>query len=111
VSGRRVRDDHVLLVGLFVTLRNLIDAVPAIIIFMSVINKPTEMGRKSRAHGLSPLVASEFVEVLFGRNAAVAALRLPSCAAATVHRPIRPRRLALFERVYATLCRGGRPQS
>ena len=74
-----------LLVGLFVILGDFIDAVPAIIIFMPVINKLTEVGNINPVHmgvviittlvfglitppyGLSLLVASKFVGVPFGR--------------------------------------------
>ena len=74
-----------LLVGLFVILGDFIDAVPAIIIFMPVINKLTELGGINPVHmgvvlittlvfglitppyGLSLLVASKFVGVPFGR--------------------------------------------
>ncbi len=74
-----------LLVVLFVILGDFIDAVPAIIIFMPVINKLTELGGINPVHmgvvlittlvfglitppyGLSLLVASKFVGVPFGR--------------------------------------------
>ena len=74
-----------LLVALFVILGDFIDAVPAIIIFMPVINKLTELGGINPVHmgvviittlvfglitppyGLSLLVASKFVGVAFGR--------------------------------------------
>ncbi|HEY7140573.1 MAG TPA: TRAP transporter large permease [Methylomirabilota bacterium] len=74
-----------LLVGLFVVLGDFVDAVPAIIIFMPVINKLTELGGINPVHmgvvlittlvfglitppyGLSLLVASKFVGVPFGR--------------------------------------------
>jgi C4-dicarboxylate transporter, DctM subunit len=74
-----------LLVALFVILGDFIDAVPAIIIFMPVINKLTELGGINPVHmgvviittlvfglitppyGLSLLVASKFVGVPFGR--------------------------------------------
>ena len=74
-----------LLVVLFVILGDFIDAVPAIIIFMPVINKLTELGNINPVHmgvviittlvfglitppyGLSLLVASKFVGVPFGR--------------------------------------------
>ena len=74
-----------LLVALFVILGDFIDAVPAIIIFMPVINKLTELGNINPVHmgvviittlvfglitppyGLSLLVASKFVGVPFGR--------------------------------------------
>jgi tripartite ATP-independent transporter DctM subunit len=74
-----------LLVVLFVILGDFIDAVPAIIIFMPVINKLTEVGNINPVHmgvviittlvfglitppyGLSLLVASKFVGVPFGR--------------------------------------------
>src|SRR6185369_76971 len=74
-----------LLVVLFVILGDFIDAVPAIIIFMPVINKLTEVGGINPVHmgvvivttlvfglitppyGLSLLVASKFVGVPFGR--------------------------------------------
>jgi tripartite ATP-independent transporter DctM subunit len=74
-----------LLVALFVILGDFIDAVPAIIIFMPVINKLTEVGGINPVHmgvviittlvfglitppyGLSLLVASKFVGVPFGR--------------------------------------------
>jgi C4-dicarboxylate transporter, DctM subunit len=74
-----------LLVVLFVILGDFVDAVPAIIIFMPVINKLTEIGGINPVHmgvvlittlvfglitppyGLSLLVASKFVGVPFGR--------------------------------------------
>ncbi|HZS32043.1 MAG TPA: TRAP transporter large permease [Methylomirabilota bacterium] len=74
-----------LLVVLFVILGDFIDAVPAIIIFMPIINKLTELGGINPVHmgvvlittlvfglitppyGLSLLVASKFVGVPFGR--------------------------------------------
>src|SRR5262249_59845351 len=74
-----------LLVVLFVILGDFIDAVPAIIIFMPVINKLTELGGINPVHmgvviittlvfglitppyGLSLLVASKFVGVPFGQ--------------------------------------------
>jgi C4-dicarboxylate transporter DctM subunit len=74
-----------LLVVLFVILGDFVDAIPAIIIFMPVINKLTELGGINPVHmgvviittlvfglitppyGLSLLVASKFVGVPFGR--------------------------------------------
>ena len=74
-----------LLVVLFVIVGDFVDAVPAIIIFMPVINKLTELGNINPVHmgvviittlvfglitppyGLSLLVASKFVGVPFGR--------------------------------------------
>jgi C4-dicarboxylate transporter, DctM subunit len=74
-----------LLVALFVIVGDFVDAVPAIIIFMPIINKLTELGGINPVHmgvviittlvfglvtppyGLSLLVASKFVEVPFGR--------------------------------------------
>ena len=74
-----------LLVLLFVIVGDFVDAVPAIIIFMPIINKLTEVGEINPVHmgvviittlvfglitppyGLSLLVASKFVEVPFGR--------------------------------------------
>src|SRR5712692_1852125 len=74
-----------LLVVLFVIVGDFVDAVPAIIIFMPIINKLTEIGGINPVHmgvviittlvfglitppyGLSLLVASKFIEVPFGR--------------------------------------------
>jgi C4-dicarboxylate transporter, DctM subunit len=74
-----------LLVALFVIVGDFIDAVPAIIIFMPIINKLTEVGQINSLHmgvviittlvfglitppyGLSLLVASKYVGVGFGR--------------------------------------------
>ncbi len=74
-----------LLVVLFVIVGDFVDAVPAIIIFMPIINKLTEIGNINPLHmgvviittlvfglitppyGLSLLVASKFVDVPFGR--------------------------------------------
>ena len=74
-----------LLVGLFVIVGDFIDAVPAIIIFMPIILKLTELGNINQLHmgvvlittlvfglitppyGMSLLVASKFVGVGFGR--------------------------------------------
>jgi tripartite ATP-independent transporter DctM subunit len=74
-----------LLVVLFVIVGDFVDAVPAIIIFMPIINKLTEIGNINPVHmgvviittlvfglitppyGLSLLVASKFIEVPFGR--------------------------------------------
>ncbi len=74
-----------LLVVLFVIVGDFVDAVPAIIIFMPIINKLTELGGINPVHmgvviittlvfglitppyGLSLLVASKFIEVPFGR--------------------------------------------
>jgi tripartite ATP-independent transporter DctM subunit len=74
-----------LLVALFVIVGDFIDAVPAIIIFMPIINKLTELGNINPLHmgvviittlvfglitppyGLSLLVASKYVGVGFGR--------------------------------------------
>jgi C4-dicarboxylate transporter DctM subunit len=74
-----------LLVGLFVIVGDFIDAVPAIIIFMPIINKLTEVGHINPLHmgvliittlvfglitppyGLSLLVASKYVGVGFGK--------------------------------------------
>ncbi len=74
-----------LLVLLFVIIGDFVDAVPAIIIFMPIINKLTELGGINPVHmgvviittlvfglitppyGLSLLVASKFVGVSFGR--------------------------------------------
>ena len=74
-----------LLVLLFVVIGDFVDAVPAIIIFMPIINKLTELGNINPVHmgvviittlvfglitppyGLSLLVASKFVGVSFGR--------------------------------------------
>jgi C4-dicarboxylate transporter, DctM subunit len=75
-----------LLVVLFVIVGDFIDAVPAIIIFMPIINKLTELGHVNPLHmgvviittlvfglitppyGLSLLVASKYVGVGFGRT-------------------------------------------
>jgi TRAP-type C4-dicarboxylate transport system permease large subunit len=74
-----------LLVGLFVIVGDFIDAVPAIIIFMPIIAKLTEVGNINPLHmgvviittlvfglitppyGLSLLVASKYVRVGFGK--------------------------------------------
>ena len=74
-----------LLVVLFVIVGDFIDAIPAIIIFMPIINKLTEVGHINPLHmgvviittlvfglitppyGLSLLVASKYVGVGFGR--------------------------------------------
>jgi TRAP-type C4-dicarboxylate transport system permease large subunit len=74
-----------LLVAVFVIVGDFIDAVPAIIIFMPIINKLTEVGHINPLHmgaviittlvfglitppyGLSLLVASKYVGVGFGR--------------------------------------------
>jgi len=74
-----------LLVALFVIVGDFVDAVPAIIIFMPIINKLTELGEINPVHmgvviittlvfglitppyGLSLLVASKFVGVDFGK--------------------------------------------
>ena len=74
-----------LLVVLFVIVGDFVDAVPAIIIFMPIINRLTELGGINPVHmgvviittlvfglitppyGLSLLVASKFIEVPFGR--------------------------------------------
>ena len=74
-----------LLVALFVIVGDFIDAVPAIIIFMPIINKLTEVGNINPLHmgvviittlvfglitppyGLSLLVASKYVGVGFGK--------------------------------------------
>jgi TRAP-type C4-dicarboxylate transport system permease large subunit len=74
-----------LLVLLFVIIGDFVDAVPAIIIFMPIINKLTELGNINPVHmgvviittlvfglitppyGLSLLVASKFVGVSFPR--------------------------------------------
>ena len=74
-----------MLVALFVIVGDFVDAVPAIIIFMPIINKLTELGEINPVHmgvviittlvfglitppyGLSLLVASKFVGVDFGR--------------------------------------------
>ncbi len=74
-----------LLVVLFIIVGDFIDAIPAIIIFMPIINKLTEVGNINPLHmgvviittlvfglitppyGLSLLVASKYVGVGFGR--------------------------------------------
>lgn len=74
-----------LLVGMFVIVGDFIDAVPAIIIFMPIINKLTEVGNINPLHmgvviittlvfglitppyGLSLLVASKYVGIGFGK--------------------------------------------
>jgi tripartite ATP-independent transporter DctM subunit len=81
-SGPRIM---FLLVVLFVIVGDFVDAVPAIIIFMPIINKLTELGQINPLHmgvviittlvfglitppyGLSLLVAAKFVDVPFGR--------------------------------------------
>ena len=85
--GRRHRRRMImlLLVLLFIVIGDFIDAVPAIIIFMPIINKLTELGNINPVHmgvviittlvfglitppyGLSLLVASKFVGVPFSR--------------------------------------------
>src|SRR6266852_7994549 len=84
-AGTDPRMIILLLVVLFVILGDFIDAIPAIIIFMPIINKLTEIGGINPVHmcvviittlvfglitppyGLSLLVASKFIEVPFGR--------------------------------------------
>ncbi|HEY7252845.1 MAG TPA: TRAP transporter large permease [Methylomirabilota bacterium] len=81
-SGARIM---FLLVMLFVIIGDFVDAVPAIIIFMPIVNKLTELGNINPLHmgvvlittlvfglitppyGLSLLVAAKFVDVPFGR--------------------------------------------
>ena len=81
-SGPRIM---FLLVALFVIIGDFVDAVPAIIIFMPIVNKLTELGNINPLHmgvvlittlvfglitppyGLSLLVAAKFVDVPFGR--------------------------------------------
>ena len=81
-SGPRIM---FLLVVLFVIVGDFVDAIPAIIIFMPIINKLTELGQINPLHmgvviittlvfglitppyGLSLLVAAKFVDVPFGR--------------------------------------------
>jgi tripartite ATP-independent transporter DctM subunit len=81
-SGPRIM---FLLVVLFVIIGDFVDAVPAIIIFMPIVNKLTELGNINPLHmgvvlittlvfglitppyGLSLLVAAKFVDVPFGR--------------------------------------------
>jgi TRAP-type C4-dicarboxylate transport system permease large subunit len=81
-SGARIM---FLLVVLFVIIGDFVDAVPAIIIFMPIVNKLTELGNINPLHmgvvlittlvfglitppyGLSLLVAAKFVDVPFGR--------------------------------------------
>ena len=81
-SGPRIM---FLLVVLFVIIGDFVDAVPAIIIFMPIVNKLTELGGINPLHmgvvlittlvfglitppyGLSLLVAAKFVDVPFGR--------------------------------------------
>ena len=102
-----------LLVALFVIVGDFIDAVPAIIIFMPIINKLTEVGNINPLHmgvviittlvfglitppyGLSLLVASKYVGVGFGK-AVVRSLPLYVVFLAhdRLHRPL-PRRRAL----------------
>jgi C4-dicarboxylate transporter, DctM subunit len=84
-AGTDPRMIMLLLVALFVIVGDFIDAVPAIIIFMPIINKLTQVGHINPVHmgvviittlvfglitppyGLSLLVASKFVGVPFGR--------------------------------------------
>ncbi|HKA63534.1 MAG TPA: TRAP transporter large permease [Methylomirabilota bacterium] len=81
-SGPRIM---FLLVVLFVIIGDFVDAVPAIIIFMPIVNRLTELGNINPLHmgvvlittlvfglitppyGLSLLVAAKFVDVPFGR--------------------------------------------
>jgi C4-dicarboxylate transporter, DctM subunit len=85
VAGNNPRMIMLLLVLLFVIIGDFVDAVPAIIIFMPIINKLTELGNINAVHmgvviittlvfglitppyGLSLLVASKFVGVSFSR--------------------------------------------
>ena len=85
IAGTDGRMIMFLLVALFVVVGDFIDAVPAIIIFMPIINKLTEVGNINPLHmgvvimttlvfglitppyGLSLLVASKYVGVGFGR--------------------------------------------
>ncbi|MFL6663529.1 MAG: TRAP transporter large permease subunit, partial [Rhizobacter sp.] len=85
IAGTDGRMIMFLLVVLFVVVGDFIDAVPAIIIFMPIINKLTEVGNINPLHmgvviittlvfglitppyGLSLLVASKYVGVGFGR--------------------------------------------
>src|SRR5216117_256201 len=80
-AGTDPRMIMLLLVALFVILGDFIDAIPAIIIFMPIINKLTQVGRINPVHmgvviittlvfglitppyGLSLLIASKFVEI------------------------------------------------
>src|SRR5881396_818215 len=84
-AGTDPRMIMLLLVALFVILGDFIDAIPAIIIFMPIINKLTQVGRINPVHmgvviittlvfglitppyGLSLLIASKFVGVPFYR--------------------------------------------
>jgi tripartite ATP-independent transporter DctM subunit len=84
-AGTDARMILLLLVVLFVIIGDFVDAVPAIIIFMPIINKLTELGSINPVHmgvviittlvfglitppyGLSLLVASKFVGVSFAR--------------------------------------------
>jgi TRAP-type C4-dicarboxylate transport system permease large subunit len=84
-AGTDPRMIMLLLVALFVIVGDFIDAVPAIIIFMPIINKLTQLGNINPVHmgvvivttlvfglitppyGLSLLVASKFVGVSFYR--------------------------------------------
>ncbi len=84
-AGTDARTIMLLLVMLFVVIGDFVDAVPAIIIFMPIINKLTELGSINSVHmgvviittlvfglitppyGLSLLVASKFVRVSFGK--------------------------------------------
>jgi C4-dicarboxylate transporter, DctM subunit len=85
VAGTDPRMIMLLLVLLFVIIGDFVDAIPAIIIFMPIINKLTELGSINSVHmgaviittlvfglitppyGLSLLVASKFVGVTFTR--------------------------------------------
>jgi C4-dicarboxylate transporter DctM subunit len=85
VAGHDGRIIMLLLVLLFIVIGDFMDAVPAIIIFMPIINKLTELGDIKGLHmgvvlittlvfglitppyGLSLLVASKFVGVRFSR--------------------------------------------
>jgi TRAP-type C4-dicarboxylate transport system permease large subunit len=85
VAGHDGRIIMILLVLLFIVIGDFMDAVPAIIIFMPIVNKLTELGDIKPLHmgvvlittlvfglitppyGLSLLVASKFVGVRFSR--------------------------------------------
>ena len=84
-AGTDARTIMLLLVALFVVVGDFVDAVPAIIIFMPIINKLTQLGDINAVHmgvviittlvfglitppyGLSLLVASKFVGVAFSK--------------------------------------------
>ena len=92
----------VLLVLLFIVIGDFVDAVPAIIIFMPIVNKLTELGDINRytwawclittlvfglitpPYGLSLLMASKFVGVEIQQAHAAVAADLCACSSFTI---------------------------